>query len=70
MTAVSRIELRCNSCPATVITDETPDDHTLIVPSKWSTLKLRGGYGDDLVIAKHLCPTCTTRVVKAIEGAT
>jgi hypothetical protein len=65
VTAVSRIELRCDSCVAKTITDADPDDGDVTVPSKWSTLTILGGFGDALRIDKHLCPTCTERVVKA-----
>jgi len=67
MTAISRIELRCEGCPATAITDADPDRGDVIVPSKWSTVSVRGGFGDNLSLSKHFCPTCTEHVLKAVH---
>jgi hypothetical protein len=69
MTAVARVELRCNSCPAKVITDINPDNDEVIVPSKWSSVSLRGGFGDNFSLSHHHCPPCTDRVIKAIRGS-
>lgn len=67
MTAVTRIELRCDRCPTTVITDMDHDDGHEIIPSKWSYATLRGGFGDSLTINKHLCPTCTSEVASVLS---
>lgn len=65
MSVQSRVEITCDRCFVKQLTDRDRDDNEAIVPSKWSTLKLTGGYGDNLSWVKHLCGMCTETVKKA-----